>query len=184
MRFAKFIAGLVMIFLLTAFTLLHTRIKPHDKVGDPVGTIEIHDNQYACYNSTEYYLILVDSTLTIDEYSEHGDMNDSNYNPDDLLSEKLSKEQMLRAEEFMANFLWDSLQDKYTSGNKTECDSIRQMDVEIRYNSVRKSIDIHDCYSKNMAKVFSFINSLIPEYKRDSLQIDYTPKEFKCHQKD
>jgi hypothetical protein len=166
MRFAKYVTCLVILFLLTAFTLFPKR-KHHGNVADPAGTIEIHDNQYACYNSIEYYLILVDSTLTIDDYSEHADMNDTNYNPKDLLDEKLSKEQMIRAQEFMASFPWDSLQDKYTSsGNKTDCDSVRQMDVEIRFNSVRKSIDIHDCYSQNMAKVFGFINSLLPENKK------------------
>src|ERR1700722_4041099 len=111
MRFAKYITGFVILFLLTAFTLFHKHTRHYTNVADPAGTIEIHDNQYACYNSREYYLILVDSTLTIDDYSEHGDMNDTNYQPDDLLSQKLSKVDMLRAEEFMASFAWDSLED-------------------------------------------------------------------------
>lgn len=166
-----------------AFTVL-PRHNKHCQTEDIFGTIEIHDNQYACYNSTEYYLILVDSTLTIDNYSEHGDMDDTNYNPADLLDEKLTKDQMLKAQEFMAGFAWDSLQDKYVSGAKAECDSVRQMDVEIRYNGLSKSIDIKDCYSRKMASIFRFINSLIPEEKRDSLQIDYTAKQFKCHKKD
>jgi len=180
MRFAKYIPGLVVVFLLTAFTVQHKYRKP----GEPGGTIEIHDNQYACYNSTEYYLILVDSSLVIDNYSEHGDMNDTNYNPDDLLNEKLSKEDMLRAQDFMASFPWDSLEDKYESGKKKECDSTREINIIVRDNNLRKDIQIKDCYSKNMARVFNFINSLIPKNKRDSLQIDYTAKEFTCRKKD
>ena len=55
-------------------------------------SIIIHDNQYACYNSTEYFII--DSTISVYGYSEEGDMYDSGYTDEVYLDTTLSKTQM------------------------------------------------------------------------------------------
>lgn len=138
--------------------------------------IEIHDNQYGCYVSREYYL--QDSTLTVDDYNEEGELHDSKYQNKDLLSRKLSAIQIQKEKEFMSHFPWDSLKADYNSG-RDGCDSIRQMAITIRYNGMTKVVGIQDCYSEKVARIFKFINSLVPKNKSD-LRIRYDAKTFKC----
>jgi len=138
--------------------------------------IEIHDNQYGCYQSREYYL--QDSVLTIDDYDEEGAIHDSKYKNKDLLNRKLSEAEIRKEINFMASFPLDSLKADYNSG-RDGCDSIRQMAITIRYNGITKVIGIQDCYSEKVARIFRFINSLLSKNKND-LKISYLRKAFKC----
>ncbi len=65
-------------------------------------SIEIHDNQYACYNSMIYFII--DSTFSIGNYSEEGDMYDSGYTQEEYLDTLLSNNQLHAFDNFMKHF--------------------------------------------------------------------------------
>jgi hypothetical protein len=140
--------------------------------------IEIHDNQYDCYNSMEYYL--TSNSLYIDNYSEHGDMYDANYKPEALLDKVLSKSEMQKVKYFIAHFPYDSLKTLYASGLSKECDKQRQINININYNGNSKNIQIEDCYQKDIAKLFDLINFLLPKGKKEQVQIEYMPSKFEC----
>ena len=118
--------------------------------------IEIHDNQYDCYNSMEYYL--TNTTLCIKNYSEHGDMYDSSYIPEALLDKSLSKSEIQKVEYFMTHFFYDSLRTVYSSGISKACSEQRLININIDWKGKSKNIQIEDCYNKDVAKLFNFIN--------------------------
>ena len=131
--------------------------------------------------------IITDSTIYIDNYSEEGDIHDSNYSPKPQLNKKLSRAQRYLLGNFMQYFPVDSLKTKYMSGVKKNCDSLRQIYIEINWNGKKKNIQIEDCYQKNISKLFVMINRLIPKekpgdalYNSDMLFFDYTPERFQC----
>jgi hypothetical protein len=148
-------------------------------------SIEIHDNQYACYNSTEYFII--DSTISIYGYSEEGEMYDSGYTDEVYLDTTLSKTQLHTLYYFMEHFPFDSLKDEYKSGINKNCDSLRQIHVEINWKSRKKEIQVYDCYNKDVGMLFDAINMLIPknnprnpDYNSEILKFDYEPEQFQC----
>jgi hypothetical protein len=151
----------------------------HDK------SITIHDNQYDCYNSMEYSIC--DTAIYIDNYSEHGDMYDSNYTPLIELDTTLSTTQIHALGFFMEHFPYDSLKSDYMSGVTKECDSLRQIYIEINWRGRKKNIGIEDCYQKNIGMLFDMINLLIPTkksgdllYNPDMLKFNYSPEKFQC----
>lgn len=147
--------------------------------------ITIHDNQYDCVNSMEYFI--TDSTIYIDNYSEEGAMYDSGYSPAPLLDKKLSKSKREMLQNFMEHFPFDSIKSEYNSGVKKGCDSLRLIHIEIIWNGKKKNIQIVDCYQKNIGMLFDMINMLIPQEKRadawynpEMLKFDYNPERFQC----
>ncbi len=169
---------------ISVFTMLVSFI-PVCKGQEMRKTIEIHDNQYDCYNSTEY--TLTDSTIHIDNYAEEGNMYDSGYTPKALLDKKLSKTKRHLLADFMEHFPFDSLKSEYISGAEKSCDSLRQIYIEINWNGKNKNIQIEDCYQNNVGMLFDMINLLIPKeepknpmYNPDLLRFDYTPDRFQC----
>jgi hypothetical protein len=171
------------IFMLVVSFIPANNIRKEYQVRDK--WIEIHDNQYDCYNSMEYSI--TDSTIYIDNYAEEGDMYDSNYTPAALLDRKLSKTQRQTFANFMNHFPFDSLKSEYVSGVKKGCDSLRQIYIEINWNGKRKNVQIEDCYQKNIGMLFDMINLLIPQnkpgdalYNPEMLKFDYDPERFQC----
>jgi len=147
--------------------------------------ITIHDNQYDCVNSMEYFI--TDSTIYIDNFSEEGEMYDSGYSPAPLLDKKLSKSKRQMLQNFMQHFPFDSLKSEYNSGIKKECDSLREIYIQINWNGKKKDIQIVDCYQKNIGMLFDMINMLIPKekpndvlYNPEMLKFDYRQEQFQC----
>jgi len=138
------------------FTLLVSFV-PVCKSQLPRETIEIHDNQYACYNSMQYFII--DSSFSIGNYSEEGDIYDSGYTQEELLDTILSKTRMRIFENFMAHFPFDSLGSSYESGINKSCDSLRQIYIQINWRGKKKDIQIEDCYQKNIGMLLNAINN-------------------------
>ena len=83
---------------------------------------------------------ITDSTIYIDNYSEEGEMNDSDYVSEPMLDMKFSVTQRHTLENFMEHFSLDSLKTKYISGVKKPCDSLRQIYIEINWNGKKKNI--------------------------------------------
>lgn len=149
-------------------------------------SIEIHDNQYSCVNSMEYFII--DTSLSIGYYSEEGDLYDSGYIQDELVDTVLTKTQIHKIDYFMQHFPFDSLAVEYESGVDKICDSVRQIHIEINWKGRGKDIQIIDCYQKNIAKLFDMINTLIQkdkprksDFSNEMLKFDYRPEQFQCH---
>jgi hypothetical protein len=149
-------------------------------------SITIHDNQYSCINSMEYFII--DSSLSIGYYSEEGDLYDSGYIQDELVDTVLTKTQIHAIDYFMKHFPFDSLAVEYESGADKICDSTRQIHIEINWKDRKKDIQIVDCYQKDMRRLFDMINTLIAKdkprksgFSNEMLKFDYRPEQFECH---
>jgi hypothetical protein len=148
-------------------------------------SIEIHDNQYACYNSMQYFII--DSSFSIGNYSEEGDMYDSGYTQEELLDTILTKTQIHIINRFIEHFPFDSLKPEYESGVQKSCDSLREIYIQINWKGKKKDIQIIDCYQVNVGMLFDMLNMLIPKdnprkplYNPDMLKFDYRPEQFQC----
>ena len=137
--------------------------------------IEIHDSRYSCYNSEQYFLS--DSSLEIISVSEHGEMYDENYSGEVEYFKTLSAIEAKQLKVFMNHFPLDSLKKNYESSPPGDCNEERWMNIDISYRTKRKNIQITQCYQPDIAKLFSFIYSLIAEEKSE-LRINYTKEEF------
>jgi hypothetical protein len=169
--------AIVFVILISLFNTVNAQRVPN--------SIVIHDNQYACYNSTEYFII--DSSISVYVYSEEGDMYDSGYTDEVYLDTMLSNTQIHSLNYFMEHFQFDSLKEEYSSGIQKSCDSTREINIEINWKGKKKEIQIDDCYNKDVGMLFDMISMLIPKdnprkplYNPEMLKFDYRPEQFQC----
>lgn len=139
-------------------------------------SIEIHNNQYSCCSSQEYYI--EGDKLTVCYFSEHGSMYEERYQPDTLLRKRLSSIELKRFDFLLDHFPFERLKPVYESTAPAN-DEVREISVSVRYGNKSAHVQISGCYQENIATLFRVINSVLPDEKKGA-GIEYEKGKFQC----